>query len=161
MSTINVSLDEVRNLLFREAELLDSQEYSEWLDLYAPGARYWIPSRDTRDLTFEEAREFANVHHRERDELEEFVSKRAMTERSWALEGLQADRLYTNVRLTGPANCRGKWLLRMLESNQDAESLYTGSSEYEFTRPNGELKISFKKVLVNNVTVHRGHLPLI
>lgn len=157
----SITIQDVRDLIYREAEYLDAQEYQKWLDLYAEDARYWIPSRDSKDLDFEAASEFANAHHREKEELADFVSERAMTERSWALEGLQADRLYTNVRMTGPASGRGKWLLRMLEINQEAEMTYTGTSWYEFSRNGGDLKIRFKKAVVNNFTVHRGHLPLI
>lgn len=36
---------EVEQLLYREAYLLDSGLYQEWLDLLAPDLRYWAPAR--------------------------------------------------------------------------------------------------------------------
>jgi 3-phenylpropionate/cinnamic acid dioxygenase small subunit len=36
---------DVEQLLFREAHLLDSGRFSEWLELLAPDLRYWAPVR--------------------------------------------------------------------------------------------------------------------
>jgi len=33
----------VQSFLFHEARLLDERRLSEWLDLYAPDAEYWVP----------------------------------------------------------------------------------------------------------------------
>lgn len=33
-------------LLYREAELLDTRQYRAWLDLFGPEAIYWIPLRE-------------------------------------------------------------------------------------------------------------------
>lgn len=44
---------EVEQLYTLEAQLLDGHEYNEWLELYAPDARYWAPlrmNRTRRDL---------------------------------------------------------------------------------------------------------------
>jgi 3-phenylpropionate/cinnamic acid dioxygenase small subunit len=48
---------EVAEFLYREAELLDSRRYAEWLGLLADDIRYWMPMR--RNVKFgEEEREF-------------------------------------------------------------------------------------------------------
>jgi 3-phenylpropionate/cinnamic acid dioxygenase small subunit len=48
---------EVAELLYREAELLDERRYEEWLALLADDIRYWMPMR--RNVKFGEgAREF-------------------------------------------------------------------------------------------------------
>jgi 3-phenylpropionate/cinnamic acid dioxygenase small subunit len=31
-------------LLFREARLLDQRRFDEWLEMFAPDARYWVPA---------------------------------------------------------------------------------------------------------------------
>ncbi len=38
---------ELEQFLFREARLLDSGRFDEWLDLFAEDATYWVPSRLT------------------------------------------------------------------------------------------------------------------
>jgi 3-phenylpropionate/cinnamic acid dioxygenase small subunit len=37
--------EEVEQLLYREAELLDERRYEEWLDLLTDDVRYWMPMR--------------------------------------------------------------------------------------------------------------------
>jgi 3-phenylpropionate/cinnamic acid dioxygenase small subunit len=49
--------NEVEQLLYREAYLLDSGRFHEWLDLLAPDLRYWAPVR-------------ANVPRKQEDETE-------------------------------------------------------------------------------------------
>lgn len=40
---VDLAGDDVRRLLATEAMLLDERRFTEWLDLWAPDARYWIP----------------------------------------------------------------------------------------------------------------------
>ena len=49
--------EEVEELLYREAELLDERRFEDWLDLFTEDARYWMPMR--RNVPAEEPeREF-------------------------------------------------------------------------------------------------------
>jgi len=41
---------EIEQFYYHEAELLDDHLYSEWLDLFAGDARYWMPTRANRLL---------------------------------------------------------------------------------------------------------------
>ena len=48
---------DVEDFLYQEAELLDERRYEEWLDLFTPDARYWMPMR--RNVPHDDpAREF-------------------------------------------------------------------------------------------------------
>ena len=49
--------EEIEELLYREAELLDERRFEDWLDLFTEDARYWMPMR--RNVPAEEPeREF-------------------------------------------------------------------------------------------------------
>ena len=49
--------EEIEELLYREAELLDERRFEDWLDLFNEDARYWMPMR--RNVPAEEPeREF-------------------------------------------------------------------------------------------------------
>jgi 3-phenylpropionate/cinnamic acid dioxygenase small subunit len=37
--------EEVQDLLYREAELLDERRFEEWLDLFTEDVHYWVPMR--------------------------------------------------------------------------------------------------------------------
>jgi 3-phenylpropionate/cinnamic acid dioxygenase small subunit len=41
-----LSVEEVRQFLYREARFLDDKEWENWLELYAPDAEFWMPSWD-------------------------------------------------------------------------------------------------------------------
>lgn len=40
----SAALPAVQELLYREARLLDAQNWSEWLDLYSDDAVFWVPA---------------------------------------------------------------------------------------------------------------------
>jgi 3-phenylpropionate/trans-cinnamate dioxygenase subunit beta len=40
---------ELENVLFREARLLDEEQFARWLELLAPNVRYWAPVRIVRE----------------------------------------------------------------------------------------------------------------
>ena len=42
---LRISRSEVEDLLFRQAEYIDSRDYESWLSLFTPDACYWIPAR--------------------------------------------------------------------------------------------------------------------
>ena len=41
--TMPLALEEARELLYREAYLLDREQFDAWLDLYTGDATYWLP----------------------------------------------------------------------------------------------------------------------
>ena len=47
--TAGLSVEEVRQFLYREARFLDDKEWESWLALYAPDAEYWVPAWDDDD----------------------------------------------------------------------------------------------------------------
>jgi 3-phenylpropionate/cinnamic acid dioxygenase small subunit len=44
-----LTVEDVRQFLYREARFLDDNEWESWLALYAPDAEYWVPSWDDDD----------------------------------------------------------------------------------------------------------------
>lgn len=49
MSTVaqelRLSRSEAEDLLYRQAEFIDTRDFASWLDLFTPDATYWIPAR--------------------------------------------------------------------------------------------------------------------
>ena len=43
---MNVSIEKIAAFLYREARLLDDEQWDEWLECYDPDARFWMPSWD-------------------------------------------------------------------------------------------------------------------
>jgi benzoate/toluate 1,2-dioxygenase beta subunit len=84
MNTQTIDIGTVSSFLFREARLLDDEQWDEWLRCYHPEAVYWMPSWDDDDtLTGDPQREVSLIYYPNRQGLEDRVF-RIKTERSSA-----------------------------------------------------------------------------
>lgn len=82
MSTIDIGA--VSQFLYREARLLDDEQWDLWLACYDPGAVYWMPSWDDDDtLINNPEQEISLIYYPNRQGLEDRVF-RIKTERSSA-----------------------------------------------------------------------------
>ena len=52
-----LSIEDVRQFLYREARFLDDKEWDGWLALYAPDVEFWMPSWDDDDKLVTESAE--------------------------------------------------------------------------------------------------------
>src|ERR1700730_19207689 len=43
-NAVQLSPEDVRQFLYREARFLDDKEWKNWLALYAPNVEFWMPS---------------------------------------------------------------------------------------------------------------------
>ena len=76
MSTIITApaLADIQAFLYREARLLDDEQWDEWLDLYHPDAVFWMPSWDDTDqLITDPQREISLIYYPSRQGLEDRV----------------------------------------------------------------------------------------
>ena len=79
-----LSLEDVRQFLYREARFLDDKEWNNWLALYAPDVEFWMPSWDDDDqLVTDPQTEISLIWYGSRGGLEDRVF-RINTERSSA-----------------------------------------------------------------------------
>lgn len=79
-----VTTQEIQAFLYREARLLDDERWDDWLQCYAPQARFWMPSwDDDGTLVQDPEREISLIFYPDRQGLEDRVF-RIKTERSSA-----------------------------------------------------------------------------
>jgi 3-phenylpropionate/cinnamic acid dioxygenase small subunit len=137
--------DEFRQLLEREARLLDQLRYDEWLAMYAPECVYWVPSTPNRG---DPRREIA-IMFDDRRRLEDRIF-RMRTGFAWSqAPASRTVRLITNVEVFSTA-CADK---RMLRSNflisefwGDETRELTGWAGHRVVRREGGWKITAKQV---------------
>jgi 3-phenylpropionate/cinnamic acid dioxygenase small subunit len=143
---------EVSELLFREARLLDAQRWSDWLDLYAEDAVFWVPAFTMAGgYTEHPDRELNLIYVAGRSGLEERVF-----------------RLNTGISLSSTPLPRTRHMVGMvMVDGQDREGIHafaschvttfteirgqqlrTTSYEYLLRRTGGGLRIARKKVLL-------------
>ena len=81
---MSIAINDVAAFLYREARLLDDEQWDEWLACYDPEAQFWMPSWDDDDtLVSDPQREISLIFYPNRAGLEDRVF-RIKTERSSA-----------------------------------------------------------------------------
>jgi benzoate/toluate 1,2-dioxygenase beta subunit len=71
-----LTLPEAEALLFREARLLDLQDFKGWLDLYSEDVLFWMPAwREDNTLTEDPDRELSLIYYRGKDNLRDRVDR--------------------------------------------------------------------------------------
>lgn len=154
-------LREIEDFLYLEADVLDARDWLRWLTFFTEDLRYWMPIRKNlafrdreRDVTTEEE---AVWFDNNKDLLTRRV-KQLMTGIHWAEEPLsRISHLVTNVRLGSAADrldegdeieVHSKFLIyrNRLETETD---ILVGRRQDRVRRQDGELKISYRKILLD------------
>ncbi|MER7399987.1 benzoate 1,2-dioxygenase small subunit [Streptomyces sp. NPDC000151] len=82
--TATVTLEDIRQFLYREARYLDDREFEKWLECYHPDVEFWMPAwADDDELTRDPRTEISLIYYANRGGLEDRVF-RIRTDRSSA-----------------------------------------------------------------------------
>ena len=148
-----VSRDAVCDFLYREARLLDDQQWDEWLECYDPDAEFWMPSWDDDDtLTEDPQREISLIYYPNRQGLEDRVF-RIKTERSSAsTPHTRTSHNISNVeiedRMEQVLTVRFNWLT--LSHRYNSVKTYFGMARYVIDFSDSDPKILRKYVVLKN-----------
>lgn len=157
---MQMTTEDVRQFLYREARFLDDKEGNSWLALYAPDAQFWRPAWDDDDTLFSDpAREISLIYYPHKGGLEDRVF-RIRTERSSAtsLPEPRTSHNISNVEITeqsdGACKLRFKWLtLNLCYKTID---IYFGASHYTLNTLGDSPLITHKKVMLKNDFIHHA-----
>jgi 3-phenylpropionate/cinnamic acid dioxygenase small subunit len=76
LSRASLTLADAQALIFREARLLDAQDFKAWLELYTEDALYWMPAwRDDNTQTQDPDTELSLIYYRGRSNLKDRVTR--------------------------------------------------------------------------------------
>jgi 3-phenylpropionate/cinnamic acid dioxygenase small subunit len=148
---------DVERLLYREARLLDSGLFSEWLELLAPDVRYWAPSR--AELPREQERKDEPVRLCLFDETKESLTnriRRLATGLAWAENPpTRTRRFVSNITADEDANgmvrVQSNFLVFRSRSFTE-ETILVGCREDKWCRAETWL-LKERKILVDHCTV--------
>ena len=155
------TLAEAQRLIFLEARLLDERHYDAWLDLFAEGASYWIPSWLTETETASDTATQLSYIYLDRDKLVDYVT-RLRSGSAHAMEPTpRTTRLIGNVMLDAdaPGDVLSKWIMHVYRPG-GAET-FSGDLRHSLVTEGGALKIARKKVVLINDTFAFVHMPLV
>ena len=157
-ATAPLSVEDVRQFLYREARYLDDKQWDDWLALYAPGVEFWMPAWDDSDTLVEDPQtEISLIYYPHKGGLEDRVF-RIRTERSSAtsLPEPRTSHNISNVEILeqrdGECCLRFNWLT--LNFRYKTVDTYFGTSFYTLDTSGPQPLIKSKKVVLKNDYIH-------
>jgi len=156
--TAMLSVEDVRQFLYREARFLDDKDWDNWLALYAPDAEFWVPSWDDDDeLVNDPQTEISLIWYGHKGGLEDRVF-RIRTKRSAATSMPQTRTSHnvSNVEILaqgdGCCELRYNWVTFSYRSK--TVDTYFGTSFYTLDITAAQPLIKRKKVILKNDYIH-------
>ena len=153
-----LTVEDVRQFLYREARCLDDKEWENWLEFYAPDAEFWMPCWDDDDqLVTDPQTEISLIWYGHKGGLEDRVF-RIRTERSSAtsLPEPRTSHNISNVEILaqggGICELRFNWVT--FSCRCGAVDTNFGTSFYTLDTTAAQPLIKRKKVILKNDCVH-------
>ena len=135
--------------LYHEARLLDTQEYEEWLELFAKDATYWVPLEQGQ----KDPLETSSIIHDDRTLLELRV-KQIRHPRAHARQPLaRTVHQVSNIVQLGEANgeLRIGSTLTVVEFRNEKQRIYAALVEHRLRKSGDTFRIAHKRIdLVNS-----------
>jgi benzoate/toluate 1,2-dioxygenase beta subunit len=152
------TMEKIAAFLYREARLLDDEQWDEWLACYHDDAQYWMPSwDDDGKLVTDPQREISLIYYPNRQGLEDRVF-RIKTERSSAtMPDTRTSHNIANIELLSlegqVATVRFNW--HTLSHRYQTDYSYFGMSRYKIDFSGDAPKILDKYVVLKNDYIHQ------
>ena len=163
------TLREVEQFLYREARLLDNRNFSQWLELFSDDLRYWMPTRSNRYPVSSKAISILDASRYEDEDVSGEDELAFMEETKQTLE-MRVARLDTGMAWAEDPPSRTRHIITNIEvepadsseqlrvySNfvmyrnrgERDEDFYVGSREDILRREAGHLRISYRKIVLD------------
>ncbi len=153
-----LTIEDLRQFLYREARFLDDKEWDNWLALYAPDVQFWMPAWDDDDkLVSDPAREVSLIYYPHKGGLEDRVF-RIRTERSSAtsLPEPRTSHNISNVEIIeqDESTCKLRFNWLTLNFRYKTTDTYFGTSYYTLDVSGEAPLIRDKRVVLKNDYIH-------
>ena len=142
-------LGKIEQFLYREAQLLDTQRYEEWLELYTEDATYWVPLEQGQKDPFETS----SIIHDDRTLLELRVRQARHPRAHARLPLARTVHQVGNIMVLSEKNSEIKVAstLQLVEFRSERQRLWGALVEHRLRREPGGFRIAHKRVdLVNS-----------
>lgn len=144
------------DLVSLEAQLLDRQEWTEWLNLYVETARIWIPMwKDDSTLTADPDAELSFMYLENKDYLRERVNRIssglsvALTPVPRVCHIVGRGHVVIDPK-TRDASVKSSWMSNVYHQKDNALTHYAGHYEHKLELVDDCYQISLKKIVVIN-----------
>ena len=155
---------DVSLFLYREAQLLDDQNYDAWLELLSEDVEYWIPSyREQTDPLLHVSISYENK------QLLGFRVKRLSHPQAHSVARMpRSTHIISNILVDENPSEAGHLVvssnfitLGYQEDANNKQTLYGGTQIHHLSLTEGGYKIHKKKILLNNADAPHGNIQII
>ncbi len=149
---------QAEDLLYREALLIDTNRFSEWLDLFTPDTEFWMPAwRDETTTTQDPDSELSLIYYKGRRNLEDRVM-RLTSGLSTASSPLpRVVHQVTNVQVIASdseiADVSAAFTCHRYDVRMNRADCFFGRYEYRLVRVDDAWKIARKMIVLLNDTI--------
>jgi 3-phenylpropionate/cinnamic acid dioxygenase small subunit len=140
---------QIQKFLYREARFMDEHRYADWLALWDQDGVYWVPCNGGGADPENEVAIIYDNYSRLTDRIARFESGTVMAQ----IPKTMMRRIVSNIEVDESSGSETTVLSNFLvvEARGLQQILWAGQSTHKLRDTNGDLRISFKKVvLVNN-----------
>jgi len=149
------TVSQVEEFLYREAWLLDRQQWKDWLGMFEPDCRFWVPAwKDDHELIENPDTGLSFIYYESRGGLEDRVwrAKSGMSVASTPLP--RTCHQVTNVRCeqaeSGRVLARSAWSCHVFDLRAREQHVFFGHYEHLLSAEGGALSIVEKKIVLLN-----------
>lgn len=156
--TAPITRAETEDLLFREALLIDTQRFAQWLELFTPDVEFWMPAwRDEATTTEDPDRELSLIYYKGRRNLEDRVMRLTSGLSVASLPLPRVVHQVTNVLVLeadqDAATVSAAFTCHRFDVRMNRTDCFFGRYEYQLVRQDGAWLIARKKITLLNDTV--------
>ncbi len=146
---------QAEDLLYREALLLDTGQWDEWLELYLPDAMFWMPAwRDETTPTADPESELSLIYYHGRRNLEDRIwrVRSGMSVASTPLP--RVVHAVTNVAVASASGTEAvvtsSFTVHLYDKRSERTHVFFGRYDHRLAHTDGAWKIAAKKILLLN-----------
>ncbi len=149
---------EAEELLYREALLIDSGRYAEWLELFTPDVEFWMPAwRDETTTTQNPDRELSLIYYKGRRNLEDRVMRLTSGLSTASTPLPRVVHQVTNVLVTGAdeggADVSAAFACHRFDVRMNRADCFFGRYEYRLIPGDDGWRIARKTIILLNDTI--------
>jgi benzoate/toluate 1,2-dioxygenase beta subunit len=142
-----IALTEVAEFVYRESRLADENDYDGWDALWTDDATYWVPA-DSADI---DPFKSVSIIFDNRSRITTRLNQLRTGKRYAQAPASRMRRVVSNLEILGTTSdgdteAEANFLL--LEARARGTQLWGGRTTYRIRRVDGELKMSYKKVVL-------------
>ncbi|MBA4353105.1 MAG: aromatic-ring-hydroxylating dioxygenase subunit beta [Novosphingobium sp.] len=156
--TAPLTCADAQDLLYREALLIDTSRFAEWLDLFTPDAEFWMPAwRDETTPTQDPDSELSLIYYKGRRNLEDRVMRLTSGLSTASAPLPRVVHQVTNVLVIAAhgdsAEVSAAFTCHRFDVRMNRADCFFGRYEYHLVRTGPDWKIARKKIVLLNDTI--------